>query len=103
MNSNMLIILVALFCVTNIASFCVHDEDCHSSECCVRHVCKECNVLRVTRNAEPYDSLLQKLNQTNSDANDNEKSLRVKRQGGCSGCMGLCLCAGSTCVCVPIQ
>ncbi|CCV01848.1 Putative Conotoxin [Invertebrate iridescent virus 22] len=68
-------IYIGLLLITLTLGYCIHDEDCFENECCVNHVCVECNNLRLKRNVP----------------------------NGCSGCLGICVCIGENCICMPIN
>lgn len=109
--TTMLIIcsIIALHVSTNEAmQFCVHDEDCLSSEYCVGHVCSVLNYKKRSpttnwqnENSSQIPETLtifeptSQLNQTRIE--------KVKKQDSCIYCLGFCICDEPVCLCIPIQ
>ena len=98
-------LLILLFTIASCTCYyCVHDEDCYNNECCVNHSCRECN--RLKREIQFNNTI---INDNDQIINDNDQMInrgnifRLKRQSGCPGCLGLCMCISSACVCIPID
>lgn len=85
---NILLLLTLLLTISFTQAFCTHDEDCLEGQCCVQHVCIDCNVLNLHRDKR------------NVEIN----TKRIKRSfNGCPGCLGICLCFGDMCACIPVH
>lgn len=88
---NTLLLLTLLLTISFTQAFCTHDEDCLEGQCCVQHVCIDCNVLKLHRDKR------------NMEANI-KNTKRIKRSfKGCPGCLGICMCYGDACVCIPVH
>ena len=97
-------ILVHIFILLSICamfepafSFCVHNEDCFTGQCCVNHHCVDCNILR--RHGRDTSST-----QNLPPANDQNQPLITRsKRSNCGGCLGICMCIETACICIPIK
>lgn len=88
------LLISLLLTVPFVQSFCTHDEDCLEAQCCVQHVCVDCNNL----------SNNLRVKRTIEIPNNANKIVRRKRTpNGCQGCLGICVCLGDVCACIPVH